>query len=490
MRIRTQVILASGVVAVVGGLVLSQVDTARWVGADPVASDDAGSGLRVLDASGESAAEQVVVQLVERSKPEGLKAGKVSAQVAEPYGLSCLDGPVAWTAARTRTLGGDTGAVTAAAYPAGAGGAAFAQVLQAAGGCADESEQPEYGTEALSYRKGESRVVVVRRGDVLATVSTAPADAMPDDAWLTGLDDRLAGLLKGVCLDDSASAEAVARNPYVDPEAFRGNVVAVPVEFPDVVISRAEDVSTDPAVPLDQAPLPVTPAVDRPEPLDPVAPDLEELPEEVPLPEAPTAPEEPDLAGSAPRAVADPDGPGCGWEFTGETAPAYDAEAAQGAHETAVRAEKERLVEDSVAFENGKVAYYRAWVEYRKAVETYATYATELASVRQSWEVVTTARAAFVEEFETYRRSVEAAEEWQAEREEAQTAYDAAVAACAARPPLEWLDPANGCPAPRPAILDEVAPEVLPRPVPAPEAQLPDGWEPPAAAADAEDEDD
>lgn len=482
-------IVASGVIALVGSLVLQRTDTMAWFDLDDEATSAAGSGLRMLEAEGETPAERVVTELAGWAKPSGWKVGKPKGAVPDSFGLPCLDGPVAWHAARARTLSGDggEGQVAVIAYPAGGGGAAFAQVREAAGRCAEDVTESGFGTESGAYRRGKTAVQVVRRGDVLAVVSASPADRMPDEGWLTELDDRLARLLGDSCIAVDAPAGDAQRNPFIDPEAFTGNVVMDPVPFPAVDLTRAEDVATDPVVPLDVTPPAVPDAGERPAPLDPPAPDLPDLPLEVALPQAPQPPQAPNLDGRSARAVADPDGPGCGWEFTSQAAPTFDEATATRAAEKARKAEVDRLVNDAAAFEQGKVNFYRAWSEHLTALTGYQTYATELAAVRTQWEVVIDARAEFVEAFERYRASQKRYDEYVVKRDAAQTEYDANLLRCLN--PLEWAD-GQTCPAQQPAILTATPPTVEPRPTPSALAQLPEGWEPPAPVVEEPDESD
>ncbi len=473
--------MASVAVAAIGSLVLANVDTMRWFGIGDDA-DAAAPATRVLSAEGETVAEQVVVQLVKESTPEGWKAGKLNASVNDPYSLTCLSERAAWSTARTRaiTAEGGEGSVTALAYPAGAGAAAYAEVKAAVAVCAEGAEETGRGVEGMRYRKGAAAVEVVRRGDVVAVVSASPADRMPGEKWLTDLDDRAAALLVDRCLDPTAPAADVHRNPWVDPETFRGNLTTVAVPFPDVEMTTAEEITKDPVVPLDQVAEELAPAPVRPEPLTPAATDLPDLPLEVERPVAPTPPAEPDLDGRAERAVADPSGPGCGWAFTGEAVPAFDTGEAEELHRKAVKKERERLVDDAVAFEQAKVNHYRAWVEYERAASAYRGYVDEMTLVLAQWQVVIDARAEFVAEFELYRTSKQAYDDFVAEQQEARTAYEAAVEACRVQVPSPDGEPSADCPAEVPEILLQSAPEVLPRPVPSALAQLPEGWEPPA----------
>lgn len=489
VRIRTGIIAASGVVAVVGALIVSQIDTMRWFGIGQAETAGADSGLRMLEVEGESPAERVATELIGWAKPEGWKAAKTQAEVGDPFGLTCLDGAVAWATARTRLLsdGGAEGQVFVAAYPAGGGGLAFQQASTAASSCATDSKETEFGVESFSYAKGGASVQVIRRGDVLAVVASTPGDRLPGEGWLTALDDRLVALLGDSCRTVDAAADESRRNPFIDPEAFAGNVVLDPVPFPDVDLTRADDVATDPVVALDAVPPTVPDAGERPAPLDPAPIDLPELPAEVQRPEAPVPPKEPDLDGRAQRAVADPDGPGCGWDFTGQAAPKFDEAVASRQAEKAVKAERTRLVDDAVAFEQGKVNFYRAWAEHLTAVQTYSTYVTELGAAREKWQVVIDARSAFVAEFEKYRASLAAVEKFTTDRAAAQKAFEENQLACL-DPFISFTDPSVTCPAPRPAILEQSAPTPLPRPVATPEAQLPADWEPPAPAAPAEED--
>jgi hypothetical protein len=206
------------------------------------------------------------------------------------------------------------------------------------------------------------------------------------------------------------------------------------------------------------------------------------------------------------RQIDDARGPGCGWAFTGQVAPVFDAVKAEGDFVIARKRAERRMAASWVAWQDAKFAYYADHAQYRADARAYRAYAEGVAVVSAAWAVVESARASYFAAVAEYEAAVEVAEVFEVDRLLARETFRVERAACAERAnepapaptptptptpdgsgkgkggdkssevvePEETL-PAMVCPPVRPDILSQERPGVPPVPVPSDEAQLPQG---------------
>lgn len=407
--------------------------------------------------------------------------------------------------------------VSARAYPAGGGAVAFEDMTQAVLGCSSASlstSTSNLGVEVVQVSTTKTTSLVWRRGDVLmvATITShgQPTSADPVVPALTRLDRSLDAALATTCPDQRAGVEEARRSPYVNRKAFYGNYRVEQVQRQDTGEMTAEARTTDPVVPIpgkhfdapDESVLPTPPV-----------PALTSGPTSLPVPvPSPTEPKAPAATAkdsvSLKHKIADPTGPGCGWAFTGQSAPTFDATTADAAFAQEAATAQAAMAQAWSRWQDAKVAYYAAYAKYATKATAYQTYAAQVEQVRAAWAVVDQARAQYHAALQTYTKAVAALAQWKADRAQARAAYKAAVALCRTQvppgptqptptspsgTPTSPVDPTVPvtptvptatasstptvppmvCPAPRPKILDATAPTVPASPVPDPAAQLP-----------------
>lgn len=487
-----------------------------------------------VTAGSPTVAERVLTQVMAAGVPGSAIAGwsEVRGSGGVPgvsFGFGCdpTDGlaPVvaqdrAWVQTRaatdtslTRAVG--TLSVSARAYPAGAGAAAFEGLHQAVLRCSAASAYPAsgLGVAALQVRTGSAAAVVWRRGDVLmvgaVTSGNGPGSTTAAMPVFVAFDRALNQALADTCANQDAEAADAARSPYLNRAAFYGHYQNVPVRRPrQSAVLTAEARTTSPVVPVPAPTLPLVPVADLPTPPQPaITQGPTALPAPVALPQPPQAPSKGQVRVVEVRQrVADPDGPGCGWAFTGQVPPAFDADEAQAAFAADARTARRNLTAAWNRWQEAKLVYYDAYADYQSAADRYRRYTRQVAQVRQAWAVVDTARATYYTARDAYLAAVEALAAWEATRAQAREDYRAAQRTCRRQPTPEpapeAADPTptpapaptpttaptptsapssdpepdpepRRCPAPRPAILDQTPPTVPASPVPAPAAQLP-----------------
>lgn len=440
--------------------------------------------------------------------PSGWSAdGEIQSSVTAPLPYSCpLPGTAPSTAlARAFTVGGQRVRVTTLAYTAGLGAQALQLQLANTGVCASDASvrvsvvsSPAQDARLATTTRGgiTTSTAMSRRGDVI-TYITGPSGAPLAELSRT-LDSVVASKLSGVCLNQESSADDAARSPFATA-GYRPFTEDVKVSIPKPGLPTASP--TTKAIPV---PAPVlVPETARPLP-QPDYPVYPQMPAAVALPAAPEAPAEAATEATVAVPAEDRKGPGCGWAFTGMTGPVFDAEAAKTARQTLSADANTRLIDGVKEWQAKTSEYWAAYAAYEKDSAAYNDYRAKVATVNAAWAAIgktwDTYRANDVE----YRAAVRDRDEFEARKADAQGSFTKATEVCNAPSPAPAPQPTAepspsptatpgpsaspsasatpspspsptvtpspaakpGCPAARPAILDQDAPAVPEKPVP------------------------
>lgn len=475
---------------------------------------------RVVDARaiadlGPSLAEQVVTQVIGTDPGTfgAWTASKVTSTVSAPslgFGCDPTDGlsPVvgrsrSWVRG-SGTTAADSVTLSVRAYPAGGGAVALDGIAQAAVACEAASlgtAGVDVGVEAVTISSRRSSALVWRRGDVLVIAAVeahglAGSPSVYADA-LHQVDDALDAALVGPCLDPQGTTDQATRSPYLNRDAYLGHHVNEEVRFVrSSGMRRAERTTRDPVVKI-PSPTVAVPVLDTlPAPLVPTPTSgPTALPAAVAPPVVPQAPSKPTLAREVQRGVEDTTGPGCGWAFTAQQIPPFDATKAASLFEKDVSTAEHALDRTWTRWQKARVAYYRHFARYLDAAADYRHYAHRIAKISAAWNVIAVARDAYTTAYAAWQDAMSARSVWQIDHDQAKVDYQAAKATChqqnqeptdppsateptsdpstAPTPSASPSAPTVQCPPQRPTILDEDAPSVVPKPSPDPQAQLP-----------------
>jgi hypothetical protein len=450
--------------------------------APPAAKTAAPSVADVAQRTGKTPAE-VVISLV-LATPPALPAGASPVSALQGVPSSPVDrvcgtgtgpGPVTaagrgWTVANgtQQTSLSAAYTVTVSAYGAGQGAVAFdALAGQVNDHCANRSGTAHLvgssgaGVNAAtaSVARSGSRTTAFfwRRGDVVAMVAAAgPSVPM---GMVKEYDARLAAALTGVCVTNDSTAADAARSPYVNRAKFTGLTVNAPVGLPLGVAAPAR-VSVPAEVDLPDASLP-----DKPDfPFWP-----EQVPSQIQPPTAPGLPDYPALTTTAPVGVRDGQGPGCGWSFTGQQAPNFDAAAAATKAAADAEAAAYTLGANATAYTAAVPAYNAAYTRYLADVLVFQAYAQALDTVAAAWKVIRVDQARYHEALDLYTAALAARDAFLSKQLAAKSAYDTALTLCASPTPLPTAPPTTAPPTTAPPFpVPPTAPPLVCPPVPAP----------------------
>ena len=400
----------------------------------------------------------------------------------------------ALSGSRVYDLGGSQVVLTVSAYPAGAGAVAMRDWAARLAVCSSApvtvaavaAPSPDAFVATLAPAPGRPGAAALfwRHGDVVAIVAVPSPDPRGLPALAAQADPRLVAALAGVCANLASTVADGARSPWLSRDQFTGlaspiAVTTSPVPTPAPPPGVTPVPATWSPAPLPSVSIPVRPA-------DPVWP--ADLPPAVPSPSPPSPLAPAPLVSVVPSRLDDPVGPGCGWAFTGQVAPPFDAGTEAVLAQTRVTQAQQDLAAAQQDWQVAVLDYWQSVADYQASASAYSAYVASVGQVAQAWDRITTQRQDYANAVAAYNLAIDARSQFLLDQAAAQTAYDAAVVACQPPPtsppatdtatatpvstptstPTDTPTPA-GCPPPIPDILTQVPPTVPPVPTPPPD---------------------
>ena len=451
---------------------------------------------------------------------EWTRRGEQLTAVTPPFPISCNLGGIQSSYSVSQQFNNGT-TVALASYTAGTGAIAFKHQREHSGDCVADNtyvsnaEESGIGAEAFTIhvRRGAatSQTTVFRRGDVIGFVLV---DSGASYGAAKTVDGVLSSVMGDQCVNVNSSTEDAKRTIW-SGQPFTGLLVDTKASIGTWAVPSVPSKSKFKATPI-PAKIVEVPAVTMPEKPDyPVWP---LLPAEQTLPVVPEAP--------APAAVTEkivktriPDtkGPGCGWAFTGTVAPVFNGAEILAANDKTVNNAKDELTKNAQAWSKSVLAYWDSVAKYETSVKAYEKFRTEVIKVSAAWEPIHQEWREYYTKFANYEAEIAARDEFIARKAAAKKSYEAAVEVCNAPEPSPSPSPSEtekpesspsatpspsattkapkpapapsptptataeaieidrmsltvpmvreGCPAPRPEILDEKEPTVSAAPV-------------------------
>jgi hypothetical protein len=405
----------------------------------------------------------------------------------------------ALSATRIYAVGKQQLVATASAYAAGTGAVAFTQWAELLGRCggpvsrtaaslgatATGTRTAATATTADAFvawirptggRPGAS-ALFWRRGDVITVLATPSVKPTGLSAAAIGLDRALLAALAGRCADVDSTVADAARSPWVSSDRFTGLTSPVRVTVAPSPVPSAPPGTVAVAPGWTPSPLPSISFPTRPaEPLWPA-----DLPTPVLSPTVPAAPQPAPTVSVVPSREPDPTGPGCGWAFTGQAEPPFDAAREQALADARVAQAQNDLAGAQALYVSDVLAYWSQVPQYEAEASAFAAYAAQVRAVAEAWDRIQRQRDDYAQALADYNAALQTRTVLLEQQAQAQAAYDAALAACAAAtatptstPTLTSGSPTpeptvGSCPPPRPPILDAPLPVIPPIPTPPPD---------------------
>ena len=375
-----------------------------------------------------------------------------------------------WTRGPLNTAGlaSESAMWTLRAYSAGQGAALIDHVNKRAGECGvGVSRIDGLGSDAIAYSTSQVTTLLWRRGDVISTLGYQRNRYPGGLAQITGDANRIDTVIKDnlgrTCLDPKSSrSEDRGRSPYVNAKAYTGRKMTRTFDIDPAVMRPPADWERTGGRDLDEVDVETLPdQVDRePQPSGDLA---VKMPTTVVEPETPTKPKKPGKSFRVAEQVDDPDGPGCGWAFTGQKPPPFDADAARVEFDKAVKSGRGSAEKSWAAWFPAVVDYKDAYEAYAKKVARYNDYVQEVRDVDTMWGLINDARDDHEKALADYDESVKAREKFLADQAAAKEQYADDVEFCEAEDDSPGRDETR-CPAVKPRILSQKAPTVGKKP--------------------------
>jgi len=265
-----------------------------------------------------------------------------------------------------------------------------------------------------------------RRGDVVASVAVPSNDPSGLAAAAEQVDTVLLAALATRCAEIDSSLSDAARSPWVRHDAFTGLTISIVVS----VSPSPTPTAPDGVIPVvDTRSPPPLPSISYPlRPTDPVWP--LDLPSEVPSPFAPTNPAIEPSTSAVPSRIDDPVGPGCGWSFTGQVQPRYDAQHEAQLAQSRSKQALAHLVVVQNQWQSNLVTYWKNSSSYAMQAKAFSAYASRVSAVASAWDAISSARAAYSLAVDQYSQALANRTSFLADQIGAQAAYDGARNAC------------------------------------------------------------
>lgn len=424
--------------------------------------------------------------------------------VTPPFPLSCMtDGLQPSYSVSQQFNNGLT--VSISSFPAGSGAVAMEAQLKQSGKCVGNTTYVSnaavdgIGVQATTIfvRRGiaTSQTTVFRRGDTIGYVlSDGGSSVDPAKA----VDGALAAAMGGQCVNEKSTTAEASRSLW-SGVTFTGWKKSTDVTIPQRAVPAVKDEKTYTATSL---PAEVEQVADYDQPAKPSYPVWPLMPAVVEKPTMPTSPSnEPPMKSAIEIRVPDEQGPGCGWEFTGTVSPEYDTAAIDASNDELKIKEVASLNKKADEWSASVTEYWKAVSAYKKASVVYNKYRDDSVAVAEQWAPITKSWDTYNANLANYNDSVAARDNFLARQAAASKSYDDEVNRCNAPMPTPTPTPTptpsatatpnpsataspsasptptptilpmsdkqpvrEGCPAVRPVILDQTAPELLPKP--------------------------
>lgn len=282
----------------------------------------------------------------------------------------------------------------------------------------------------------------LRRGDIVVTVERTRASA-DISVVRSAMDAHLSQ-----CIDTSLTPDQSFRNPFASN--FTGNVTDITVHY-------------------DGPELRATTALSPRQVEVPKTPDFKHWPESLPaMPDAPQPVEAvpmPSLTRQFTARVPDPDGPGCGWAFTGLKAPVTDDAALNKNIADNTSKLQAEMKADAGVYTSKLVAYDASKAEFDKLNPAWEQWATDVEAVRAQWDEQGRRWDTYWRDKSRYDSAVKAREKFFTDREAAQKAYEEGMQRCSVMvtpPPVEVTITPEPVPTEQPTQLPSPEPSVDP----------------------------
>jgi hypothetical protein len=420
----------------------------------------------VVDTSGKLPAEKFINTVLGDNYAGMKRTGERQPVALTPTGYACgrMEAPPAISGMRQYNTSDGARILAVDVYISGAGAGAFKAIMNGVQSCPERGAWVSQwavntvGVEGamvtVTRQNGrKTSTVYWREGDVVFKLSGGNTANLVSQAETVNKNTRKS--LTEVCSDTKSSKRDASRSPWL------GNYKQHSAVYTIALNAVPEPQPTDLTVPyVSQLAPPLTiNTVTRPTPPgEPFWPDG--LPKEPATPVKPSPPGDQVTWKEVHVQAEDVTGPGCGWVFTGQTAPVYDREKTAADLETKTLAAEEWVRGKQTEWVAAMNEYYVQWAEYEKDAKKWNKYARKVTKTTAAWNVIRADQERYAAELVKYNTAVAAKGVFLTQQATAKQFYADTFVYCANRPdstPAPTVT-APAPPKPKPSVTNPTTP--------------------------------
>lgn len=366
---------------------------------------------------------------VVKDAPEGFDTWNLSSEQDKmkmlPDNCSSVEGSNALLAQKMAS--GDGYSVTVQVYGAGQARTQYEKLKASLLKCYPDSKQTD---ESVSYDKGE----LLTYGDTIVSIIADDADKL--GTLESTINERVvSNLMQTGCVALNETVDDAKRSFYYDRNSFTGlieketvtqDVNLLEPSIPTVLGTDTSDLNaTLKAVftnPKDDAPT---------QPSDPLPSGITTtLPDTPAYPSIAALPSKPSDSKDIYYQVADTDGPGCGWKWSGQAVPTFDTDTLNTNHSTLVKNAKAEIKKSAEEYNTSVITWSKQTATALSFETSWDTYTEQVNTIYTAWKGLNERRDALKTPWYNYIQGLQEVVDFDESKAAAATSWNNAVKSC------------------------------------------------------------
>lgn len=353
-----------------------------------------------------------------------------------PYPFSCTTEGInpALSYAQNFKVKGKGVQVLLSAYTAGLAESGLADKVNRASSCGGGTysiyglSQFDNGYQVnVSTSVQKTKTIIFRHGDVVAYI-IGDSNNGNMISLASEFKKHLSDKMQKVCANPEYKGKETTRSPFSHDE-YKGYYTNAKVVIPEVELPEVPEDEKYKAVKIGADITPVKDVVIPNKPTEyPVWP---ELPKTM---EKPTAPEIPakkaDTEKNYDQRTEDKVGPGCGWAFTGSTAPEFIKEDADRENKMSKTSAEEALVRSARKWQESVIAYWKSYDKYETDAPKWNKYVAEVNKVSDAWDAIRADWNTYWANHAVWEQQVRERDSFLTRQDQARKNYENAIQVC------------------------------------------------------------
>lgn len=273
----------------------------------------------------------------------------------------------------------------------------------------------------------KTKTIIFRHGDVVTYV-IGDSNNGNMIALASQFEKHLAKNMLKVCVNPDYKGEETTRSPFSHDE-YKGYYTNAKVVIPEVELPKIPEDEKFKAVKIGEK---VTAVKNVDLPTKPTEyPVWPELPKEMTKPTAPEIPaKKADTEKGYKQRSEDKTGPGCGWAFTGSTAPQFSKKDADQENTMTKTSTEDTLVKEARKWQESVLAYWKAHDKYETDAPKWNKYVSEVNKVSDAWDEIRADWNTYWANHAVWEQEVRERDAFLARQDQAKKNYNNAIQVC------------------------------------------------------------